>query len=129
MVDEDYHYIDVRTEQEFANGHPEGAVNIPAFTAGPGGMMPNPMFLQVMQRVYSTEDKVILGCAAGGRSGRACQMLAGSGFTDLVNMAGGYSGARNNWGQVVTPGWEAEELPSSTEGATYADMQTRAREG
>ena len=128
MNDEGYSYIDVRTEQEFSQGHPVGAVNVPAFLAGPGGMMPNPMFLQVMQRVFNTQDKLVLGCAAGGRSGRACQMLAGTGFTELVNVAGGFAGARDSYGQVVTAGWEAEELPVATDGASYADMQARARE-
>ena len=29
MTREGYTYVDVRTEGEFANGHPEGAVNVP----------------------------------------------------------------------------------------------------
>jgi rhodanese-related sulfurtransferase len=36
-------YIDVRTEGEFARGHPEGAVNIPvAFPDPARGMVVNP---------------------------------------------------------------------------------------
>ncbi len=127
MTDEGYTYVDVRTEPEFGAGHPEGAVNVPAFIAGPGGMMPNPMFLQVMQRLHAADDKLILGCASGGRSSRGCQLLESAGFTNIVNMAGGFSGARNPMGQVVVPGWQAEDLPVSTTGATYADMQARAR--
>lgn len=30
-------YIDVRTESEFANGHPQGAVNIPVAYPDPSG--------------------------------------------------------------------------------------------
>jgi len=128
MTDEDYVYVDVRTEREFAAGHPDGAVNIPGFLAGPGGMMPNPMFLQMMQRLYPPDTKLLMGCAAGGRSARVCQLLHGAGYADLVNVAGGFSGARDAYGQLIQPGWQAEGLPVSTEGATYADMQARARQ-
>ena len=128
MVHEGYTYVDVRTEREFAAGHPSGAVNIPGFLAGPGGMMPNPLFLQMMQRLYATDAKLLVGCAAGGRSARMCQLLEGAGYGDLVNVAGGFSGARDGQGQVVTPGWESEGLPAGTDGTSYADMQSRARQ-
>ena len=40
-----YAYVDVRTEGEFQAGHPEGAVNIPAFIRDASGQMgPNPEF-------------------------------------------------------------------------------------
>jgi len=128
MTDEGFVYVDVRTEREFAAGHPEGAVNIPGFLAGPGGMMPNPMFLQMMLRLYKPDVKLLIGCAAGGRSAKVCQLLQGAGYSNVVNVAGGFSGARDGSGQVVTPGWEAEGLPLSADGPSYADMQGRARE-
>ena len=43
-------YIDVRTEREFANGHPAGAVNIPvAFPDPARGMMVNADFVKVVE--------------------------------------------------------------------------------
>ena len=41
-------YVDVRTEAEFAQGHPTGAINIPVvFIKGPGQMEPNDEFAAV----------------------------------------------------------------------------------
>ena len=43
-------YIDVRTEREFASGHPQGAVNIPvAFPDPARGMMVNENFVTVIE--------------------------------------------------------------------------------
>ncbi len=42
-------YIDVRTEREFAAGHPQGAVNIPVAFPDPGrGMVMNTDFVRVV---------------------------------------------------------------------------------
>ena len=42
-------YIDVRTEREFSNGHPQGAINIPvAFPDPARGMVMNPDFVKVV---------------------------------------------------------------------------------
>ena len=106
-------YLDVRTPGEFSGGHPTGSKNVPFALTGPGGMMPNPQFLQVVARLYPSDTKLVVGCAMGGRSARACQMLSQAGFSDLVNVAGGFSGARDAMGNVVVQGWEGEGLPSS----------------
>ncbi len=43
-------YLDVRTEAEFAQGHPSGAINVPVvFIKGPGQMEPNPDFVKVVE--------------------------------------------------------------------------------
>lgn len=39
-----YQYLDVRTPEEFAAGHPPGAINIPFMFSAGGGMSPNPNF-------------------------------------------------------------------------------------
>ena len=46
LLENGYRYLDVRTEREFAEGHAEGAVNIPI--AGEG-MVPNPDFVDVVE--------------------------------------------------------------------------------
>ena len=62
-------YIDVRTEREFANGHPQGAVNIPvAFPDPARGMMVNSDFVKVVEANFPREKKIIVGCQAGPRS-------------------------------------------------------------
>lgn len=114
MQDAGYRYIDVRTPEEFSAGHPTGSLNVPYALIGPGGMMVNPQFLAVMQRLVTESDApLIVGCAAGGRSVKACMMLAAAGYTDLVNVRTGFGGQRNDVGVLVDPGWADAGLPVS----------------
>ena len=65
-------YLDVRTEGEFAAGHPAGAINIPVMVAkGPGQMQLNLEFDEVAEKVIPKGRKLVVGCMAGGRSQRA----------------------------------------------------------
>jgi rhodanese-related sulfurtransferase len=69
-------YIDVRTEREFANGHPAGAVNIPvAFPDPARGMTVNPDFVKVVEANFPREKMIIVGCQAGPRSNAAAGLL------------------------------------------------------
>jgi rhodanese-related sulfurtransferase len=109
-------YLDVRTEAEFAQGHPAGAINIPVvFLKGPGQMQVNPDFLQVATKVLPKNRKLVVGCQAGGRSQRACEMLEESGYTDLNNVRGGFGGARDATGAIMVTGWRDAGLPVSHE--------------
>ena len=109
-------YVDVRTEEEFAQGHPEGAINIPVVFLKPG-MPPqaNDSFLAVAQKVFPQDKKLVVGCMAGGRSQRACEILEQAGYTDLINVRGGFGGARDATGAVVVAGWRDAGLPVSRE--------------
>jgi rhodanese-related sulfurtransferase len=106
-------YIDVRTAEEFANGHVPGSVNIPVMTPDPMSrrMSPNPNFLATVQSSYPKDKKIICGCQMGGRSQYAADMLVQSGFSDVSNMVGGFGGARDPLGRVVSPGWLQLDLP------------------
>ena len=124
-------YLDVRTEREFANGHPAGAVNIPiAFPDPARGMMANPDFVSVVEKNFSKDKKIIVGCQAGPRSTAASRMLEQAGFQDVSNMLGGFGGMRDQTGTVVAPGWAASGLPVSSdngEGVSYASLAAKAR--
>src|SRR5215831_2123687 len=73
-------YLDVRTEEEFAQGHPAGAINLPVvFLKAGAPPEPNQSFLEVAQKVLSHDKKLVVGCMAGGRSQRACELLEQSG--------------------------------------------------
>lgn len=113
LMDQGRRYIDVRTEEEFAHGHPAGAVNIPV--AGPdpatGQMALNPQFVAVVGAHFAKDAPIIVGCASGMRSQRAAEMLADAGYTSVTNMQGGFGGARDHAGRVVTPGWADAGLP------------------
>src|SRR3989338_3376489 len=84
-------YIDVRTPEEFANGHPDGALNIPIFLKQNGQMVPNvDNFKKVVETVLPKNDVLIVGCQAGGRSQTACELMAQWGFNTLYNVRGGF---------------------------------------
>jgi len=109
-------YLDVRTEDEFANGHPEGAVNIPVvFIKGPGQFEVNAEFLLLAEKLFAKNRKLVVGCMAGGRSQRACEMLEQIGYSDLTNVRGGFGGQRSAGGQLLVKGWRDAGLPVSDE--------------
>jgi rhodanese-related sulfurtransferase len=109
-------YLDVRTENEFAQGHPASAINVPVvFIKGPGQMEPNPDFMAVVAKIIPKGSKLVVGCLSGGRSMRACEMLDGDGYADLTNVIGGFGGARDQGGNIVAPGWRDSGLPVSSD--------------
>jgi rhodanese-related sulfurtransferase len=123
-------YLDVRTEGEFAAGHAPGAINIPvAVPKGPGQMQLNLDFIEVAEKVIPRDKKLVVGCMAGGRSQRACEMLEEAGFTDLTNVAGGFGGQRDASGKVVVAGWRDAGLPVTTELGDGAYAAQRAKAG
>src|SRR5579864_6787647 len=77
-------YLDVRTEEEFEAGHPAGARNVPILILDPASRQPrpNPEFVATVQRHLAPSTKLVVGCQSGGRSQRACELLADAGYTD-----------------------------------------------
>ncbi len=76
---EDAHILDVREADEFAAGHLPEALNIPAG--------------KLAERIAELEkfkDKpIVVCCASGMRSNKACGELKKQGFEKLHNLAGG----------------------------------------
>lgn len=114
MKEEAFTYVDVRTEEEFEAGHPEGAFNVPLMLAPPSGMTPNPEFVAVMEGAFAKDAPLIVGCKVGGRSAKAAQALEGAGFTNILDQRAGWDGARGSFGEVTEPGWSRVALPSET---------------
>jgi len=112
-----YVYLDVRTVSEFDAGHVSGAKNIPFADFDPmrGGMAPNPQFVEIVERNFPKDAKIICGCQRGQRSLKATQLLLAAGFTSVVDMQGGYGGEMDHCGCVVSPGWAPLGLPTSAE--------------
>ncbi|MCZ7647928.1 MAG: rhodanese-like domain-containing protein [Planctomycetota bacterium] len=110
-------YVDVRTVEEFAEGHPAGAKNIPILMRNPatGQMEPNPEFVRVVQAHFAAGAKLVFGCRSGGRSAMACQVMAQHGYKQLWNVAGGFAGKTTPFGQVLVAGWAAQGLPVETD--------------
>jgi len=109
-------YLDVRTAGEFEAGHPAGARNIPVLLLDPATREPreNPDFVASVERELPRTTKLIVGCQVGGRSQRACELLAQAGWTDVTNVRGGFGGARDRLGHLVVPGWQDAGLPVET---------------
>ena len=91
LGEEGVFYLDVRTPEEFNDGHVPNAVLVPLMFSGPGGMTPNNDFLsQVQQEIPNMDATVLVGCKSGARSNMAAEKLAAVGYSDLINVEGGY---------------------------------------
>jgi len=127
LLTQGYVYVDVRSEPEFEQGHPEGALNVPLLHASPVGLAPNPEFLDVMNAAFGKGEALVIGCKAGGRSKKAVDALAAAGFTNLVDQTAGFDAGRDAFGRPL-PGWSRSGLPVATgkpPGASYADVKQR----
>lgn len=116
-------YLDVRSVPEFERGHPQGAYNIPVFHQTPQGMAPNADFLAVVEKHFPKNKTLLVGCQVGGRSQKACEMLASQGFERLHNIQGGFGGLRSPAGSI--PGWQEQGFPVETgseEGKGYQSL-------
>lgn len=49
-----------RTKDEFAGGRAPSAVNVPVVNFGAGGMVPNPAFLEEVQKVFPDKAEPII---------------------------------------------------------------------
>ena len=123
-------YLDVRTEGEFAAGHPAAAINIPVGMphAATGQMQINPDFVAMVSSSFPKDAALVIGCQSGGRSQRAAEMLEQAGYTNLSNVRGGFGGIRDQMGQPVVRGWSELGLPTSTDctdANTYRGLKAR----
>jgi rhodanese-related sulfurtransferase len=71
--------VDVRTPEEFASGHIEGALNID-FNSG--------NFENEITRLNPSETYAVY-CRSGSRSGQAASIMHKAGFHDVSNLNGG----------------------------------------
>ena len=111
LVEAGWTYLDVRSVPEFEKGHPAGALNIPLLNFRDGRMVPNPSFEEQVTAALPKDKPIVVGCKSGGRSLQAATLLAAKGWTQIVDMRGGFEGERDPMGRVVVPGWQASNLP------------------
>jgi rhodanese-related sulfurtransferase len=75
---QDLIYIDVRSPQEFAEGHVEGALN-----------MPHEQIVALVAKAGLAKDSpVALYCRSGRRSGLALEALQEAGYSNAKNVGG-----------------------------------------
>jgi rhodanese-related sulfurtransferase len=124
-------YLDVRTEREFAEGHPVGAINIPVGTPNPaaGRIDPNPDFIRVARAALPLDAPILVGCRTGPRAEMAAALLAESGHENVRWVEGGWVGLSDAAGNKVAPGWLELGFPISHdvgEGIGYASLKRKA---
>ena len=84
--------LDVRTPQEFAEGHLANAINID-FQSG--------KFEQEIASLDKTKTYAVY-CRSGNRSGQAVKVMAKAGFNSMYDMDGGIIDWQAAGGQIVT---------------------------
>ena len=92
MASEKYLLVDVRTAEEFAEGHIEGALNIDYFSA---------TFSDDISKV-GFEISVLLYCRSGNRSSKAMKIMKELGFKEVYNLEGGIKGWISENNPVIT---------------------------
>ncbi len=76
--------LDVRTREEYRQGHIPGSVNVPLSELA-----------AVDETISAKDTPLYVYCLSGGRSARAAAQLSGMGYASVVNM-GGIAGWKGN---------------------------------
>ena len=110
-----YICLDVRTAEEFAAGHVPAAVNIPVVEKNPmgPGLVPNPDFSSQVEQQFDKDRKIITLCLRGVRSMHAATMMMALGYTEVVDMQGGYDAEMDAGGNIVVEGWARRNFPTT----------------
>ncbi len=70
--------IDVRDKGEFAQGHIEGAINIPMSVVAD----------EIEGAVPNKDQKIFVNCLSGGRSKASCSLIEAKGYTNVHDIGG-----------------------------------------
>lgn len=81
--DENAVILDVRTPEEYAEGHIKGAININYYDSD--------FIMQVADKV-PTDKTVYVYCKAGGRSAKSCNIMSKSDYNSLIDLKVGFDG-------------------------------------
>ena len=98
--------LDVRTEAEYKNGHIANAVNIPI----------SQLKSRLDKLSFSKTEPLVIYCQTGSRSGRACALLAKSGYEKVYNLGGGIMA------------WQSAGMPV-TKGKSKPNKKKKAKKG
>jgi rhodanese-related sulfurtransferase len=103
-----YVYVDVRDADEFEEGRPPGAVNIP-FSASAASQ-----FVDAIRSRFKVDSKIVVGCNSGKRSLLAVRALIDSGFVNIIECRTGWDGTRGIFGELREAGWRRVGLPTES---------------
>jgi len=79
-AEEDFVLLDVRTEDEYQAGHIQGAQWFPR----------GKLEYYIQDRIKDPNSKIVLYCRTGGRSALATLTLKDMGYTNVVDLDGGF---------------------------------------
>lgn len=71
--------VDVRSNQEYREGHLQGAINIPDFEIAN----------KIQKEIPKKNQLIVVYCQYGGRSKDASMMMKKMGYTNVYNLYGG----------------------------------------
>jgi rhodanese-related sulfurtransferase len=117
--------LDVRTPAEYIFiGHAPMARNIPvklltdkwdADKRKPV-MRANPSFIEDVRKAYKPDDTILVMCKSGQRAADAVKQMKAAGYTNVLNIEGGFEGLRDTdcgdptTGKLLKPGWKNSGL-------------------
>lgn len=113
VEEQNFVLIDVRSVPEFEQARTTIAHNIPFLHKMlDGAMVPNPEFAEAVKALIADPScGIVTHCGMGARSVRAALELQNLGYSQVVDMLGGFSGEHDENGEVVHPGWTDVSLP------------------
>jgi len=105
LRDEGYRVVDVREPVEWASGRIAGATHIPL------GDLPSRMPIDLPDR----DERLLLYCRSGARSGRASMFLEANGYANVVNL------------DALVTAWKSSGAPWEEEAVAETPRNERGR--
>ncbi|NLO36054.1 MAG: rhodanese-like domain-containing protein, partial [Clostridiaceae bacterium] len=87
--DQDIHLIDVRTREEYREGHIPGSLHVSL----------DQLPWQLEQKLTNKAARIFVYCLSGSRSSQACRFLQRQGYNNVTNIGG-----IMNWPGAVSTG-------------------------
>jgi hypothetical protein len=100
--------LDVSTEEDYADGHPKGALNVPFELATRKGTEKNADFLRVIERVFEKDAQLRIVAKEADWAERATSLLRAAGYANVTVAAG------------------SDRSETITDGGSYPEMRWRA---
>ena len=88
----EYVVLDVRSAEEYSEGHIEGAINIP-----------HTEIEEQLERLRSIDKTIVVHCRSGYRAGKAESIMDKNGITNFVHLEGDMLGWQKQSLPLVTP--------------------------
>jgi phage shock protein E len=92
LISEKVQLVDVRTEEEWNEGHIDGAVRVDYLEKG---------FAEKVVKAVDPKKPVLIYCRSGGRSAKAAKVMEKLGFVEVKDLDGGITAWKKAGKKVV----------------------------